>query len=114
MRIKDQRHFRIPKGISPADDCVSPMEYAFGKARFIAWAYLMREYYKLGVLTRDKEEALASGNHLSGKDLIKVNLELFILAAEYRIEFRSDRQSQKILKRKFAELIPSKFLHFLT
>ena len=92
MLIKDKRHYRIPRGVT-SPEYISPLEYAFGKARFEAWAYLMNEYYKDGILNRSEEETKEKGFKLSGKDLIKTSLELFILAAEYRIEFRSDRQT---------------------
>ena len=109
---ESKTHYKIPKGCTPCE-YISPLEYAFSKARFEAWAYLIKEYHKDGVFDRTKQQAIDAGFTRSGKELIQTSMEMFILAAEYRIEFRSDRQTQKQLKKEFATLLPSKLLDFV-
>ena len=86
----DKLHYRIAEGITE-NDYITPLEFAFTKARFEAWAYLVREYEQMGVFRWSEEDSNAHGHSLEGRDIVRTNLEMLVKAVQWTIVFNSDR-----------------------
>lgn len=75
----DKLHYRIAEGITE-NEFITPLEFAFTKARFEAWAYLVREYHQKGVFFWTKETSNSLGHSLTGRDLVRTNVEMLVKA----------------------------------